>query len=149
MVAGGTEDGVAVAKSFRPHPRLIGLQRVIELLEVREDPPLAGGTWNSETFLPAIAKPFFVSEKFSSRSRSPKPNPVFAGWKNRSRCPNVKRWISALFPQCFSEHLLKFTDVIKEAYFARVSLAAYGYYRTPEIPDDRAAGRGKPIYYLE
>ena len=49
MVVGGTEVGVAVAKSFRPHPRLIGLQRVIELLEVREDPPLARGTWNSET----------------------------------------------------------------------------------------------------
>lgn len=25
MVAGGTEVGVAVAKSYRPHPRLIGL----------------------------------------------------------------------------------------------------------------------------
>ncbi len=43
---------------------------------------------------------------------------------------------------------LKFVDIIKEAYLARVSLAAYGYYRTPEIFYDRAAGRGKPFYYF-
>ncbi len=43
---------------------------------------------------------------------------------------------------------LRFVEVVKEAYLARVSLAAYGYYRTPEIFYDRAAGRGKPFYYF-
>jgi xanthine dehydrogenase molybdopterin-binding subunit B len=37
---------------------------------------------------------------------------------------------------------------VKEAYLRRVPLAAYGYYRTPEIHYDRAKGRGRPFYYF-
>ena len=41
-----------------------------------------------------------------------------------------------------------FRAVVKEAYLRRVPLAAYGYYRTPEIHYDRAKGRGRPFYYF-
>ncbi len=43
---------------------------------------------------------------------------------------------------------LPFADVVKKAYLARVSLSATGYYATPGIHYDRAAGRGKPFHYF-
>jgi xanthine dehydrogenase large subunit len=42
---------------------------------------------------------------------------------------------------------LSFTELVRRAYFARVSLSAAGYYRTPEIHYDRAAHYGRPFYY--
>ena len=39
-------------------------------------------------------------------------------------------------------------DVCEAAYQARVQLAATGFYRTPDIRYDRAAGRGKPFHYF-
>ncbi len=39
-------------------------------------------------------------------------------------------------------------EVIKTAYFERVSLSATGYYRTPDIHWDRVKGRGKPFHYF-
>ncbi len=41
-----------------------------------------------------------------------------------------------------------FADLIERAYMARVSLSATGFYKTPEIHWDRAAGRGRPFYYF-
>ena len=41
-----------------------------------------------------------------------------------------------------------FADVVKKAYTSRVSLSATGYYTTPGIHWDRAAGRGKPFHYF-
>jgi len=41
-----------------------------------------------------------------------------------------------------------FEEVVAEAYLRRISLSATGYYRTPEIHYDRAAGRGRPFYYF-
>jgi xanthine dehydrogenase molybdopterin-binding subunit B len=43
---------------------------------------------------------------------------------------------------------LKFSEVVTQAYFQRISLSSTGYYRTPEIHYDRAAGRGKPFHYF-
>lgn len=43
---------------------------------------------------------------------------------------------------------IAFNDFIKQAYFARVQLSAAGFYKTPKIHWDRAAGRGKPFYYF-
>ena len=43
---------------------------------------------------------------------------------------------------------LSFADVVKNAYLARVSLSTTGYYATPGIHWDRAAGRGKPFHYF-
>ncbi|MDP9812159.1 xanthine dehydrogenase large subunit [Rhizobium tibeticum] len=40
-----------------------------------------------------------------------------------------------------------FPDFIKQAYLARVQLSAAGFYKTPKIHWDRAAGRGTPFYY--
>jgi xanthine dehydrogenase molybdopterin binding subunit/xanthine dehydrogenase small subunit len=40
------------------------------------------------------------------------------------------------------------SDVAKKAYLSRISLSATGYYCTPDIHWDRAAGRGKPFHYF-
>ena len=42
---------------------------------------------------------------------------------------------------------LPFGKFIKEAYMARVQLSAAGFYKTPKIHWDRAAGKGRPFYY--
>jgi xanthine dehydrogenase large subunit len=41
-----------------------------------------------------------------------------------------------------------FSDFIKQAYMARVQLSAAGFYKTPKIHWDRAAGKGRPFYYF-
>jgi len=41
-----------------------------------------------------------------------------------------------------------FTELVRRAYFNRVSLSAAGYYRTPEIHYDRARHQGRPFYYF-
>ncbi|MFB2550569.1 xanthine dehydrogenase molybdopterin binding subunit [Ensifer soli] len=42
---------------------------------------------------------------------------------------------------------IPFPDFIRQAYLARVQLSAAGFYKTPKIHWDRAAGRGTPFYY--
>jgi xanthine dehydrogenase large subunit len=44
--------------------------------------------------------------------------------------------------------IISFRDLVKQAYMARVHLSAAGFYKTPEIHWDRAAGRGRPFYYF-
>ena len=46
------------------------------------------------------------------------------------------------------EATVSFEDVVRNAYLERISLSATGYYATPEIHWDRAAGRGKPFHYF-
>jgi xanthine dehydrogenase large subunit len=46
------------------------------------------------------------------------------------------------------ELALPFEKVTREAYLQQVSLAAAGYYRTPDISYDKASGRGKPFHYF-
>ncbi|HEY2816487.1 MAG TPA: xanthine dehydrogenase molybdopterin binding subunit [Casimicrobiaceae bacterium] len=43
---------------------------------------------------------------------------------------------------------IAFDELVKLAYFARVSLSATGYYRTPKIGYDRKTWRGIPFYYF-
>ena len=45
-------------------------------------------------------------------------------------------------------HSIPFADLIKKAYMARVHLSAAGFYKTPKIHWDRAAGKGRPFYYF-
>ncbi len=45
-------------------------------------------------------------------------------------------------------HALPFAEIVQEAYRARVSLSATGYYRTPRIDFDLAAMRGHPFFYF-
>src|SRR5689334_8172378 len=40
------------------------------------------------------------------------------------------------------DQLIDFTELVRRAYFSRVSLSATGYYRTPEIHYDRARHHG-------
>jgi len=44
--------------------------------------------------------------------------------------------------------VIPFNDFIHAAYMARVQLSAAGFYKTPEISWDRAAGKGQPFYYF-
>ena len=41
-----------------------------------------------------------------------------------------------------------FADLVKQAWFGRVSLSATGYYATPKIQYDRAKAAGRPFYYF-
>lgn len=47
-----------------------------------------------------------------------------------------------------ASHRFPFPDFIKQAYMARVQLSAAGFYKTPKIHWDRAAGKGRPFYYF-
>ena len=53
-----------------------------------------------------------------------------------------------VFQREFPEAKVSFAEVVKQAYLARVSLATTGYYATPGIHWDRAAGRGRPFHYF-
>ena len=44
--------------------------------------------------------------------------------------------------------LVAFGELARRAYMARVPLSAAGFYATPKIHWDRAAGRGHPFYYF-
>ncbi|MEY2563152.1 MAG: xanthine dehydrogenase large subunit [Verrucomicrobiota bacterium] len=43
---------------------------------------------------------------------------------------------------------IPFAELLQRAYFARTSLSATGFYKTPDINYDREAGRGKPFHYF-
>jgi xanthine dehydrogenase large subunit len=43
---------------------------------------------------------------------------------------------------------ISFNELVKLAYFARVSLSATGFYRTPKIGYDRKTWSGMPFYYF-
>ncbi len=45
------------------------------------------------------------------------------------------------------EHTMTFAELVKLAYFARISLSATGFYRTPKINYDRSTFSGRPFYY--
>ncbi|SEL27895.1 xanthine dehydrogenase, molybdenum binding subunit apoprotein [Colwellia chukchiensis] len=44
--------------------------------------------------------------------------------------------------QCFS-----FAEFVQQAYMARVSLSATGFYKTPKIHFDRSTAKGRPFFY--
>ena len=48
----------------------------------------------------------------------------------------------------FGAQEMTFDQLAKAAYLARVPLSATGFYATPKISWDRAAGRGRPFYYF-
>jgi xanthine dehydrogenase large subunit len=43
---------------------------------------------------------------------------------------------------------IPFGDLVKQAWMARISLSATGYYATPKIHYDRATASGRPFYYF-
>ena len=47
-----------------------------------------------------------------------------------------------------STKTLSFTQLVRDAYLARVQLTATGYWRTPDLQFDRERWRGKPFYYF-
>ncbi len=42
---------------------------------------------------------------------------------------------------------MDFAELVRRAYFKRISLSSTGYYRTPDIHYDRASHQGHPFYY--
>lgn len=45
------------------------------------------------------------------------------------------------------QDVVSFSALVRKAYMARVHLSAAGFYKTPKIHWDRAAGKGCPFYY--
>lgn len=45
-------------------------------------------------------------------------------------------------------HSIPFAELVHEAYVNRVALGAHGYYATPGVHFDRAAGQGRPFHYF-
>ncbi len=45
-------------------------------------------------------------------------------------------------------HTLTWESLVQKAYFARVSLSASGFYKTPKLDYDRASGKGRPFFYF-
>src|SRR4029077_1798722 len=41
-----------------------------------------------------------------------------------------------------------FAELIRKAYFARISLSSTGFYKTPKIHWDAAKGKGRPFFYF-
>ncbi|MDX2203684.1 MAG: xanthine dehydrogenase molybdopterin binding subunit [Hyphomicrobiaceae bacterium] len=86
------------------------------------------------------------------------------GMAARNACLAIKQRLSAFLAerhQCAPDEVaflpgrvrvkgeeLPFDAVIADAYRARVHLSAAGYYATPKIHWDRAAGRGRPFFYF-
>jgi xanthine dehydrogenase large subunit len=53
-----------------------------------------------------------------------------------------------IFCRTYPKDRIPFEEVVKQAYDARISLAATGYYRTPHIYWDPITGKGRPFYYF-
>ncbi|GGF70448.1 xanthine dehydrogenase molybdopterin binding subunit [Alteromonas lipolytica] len=82
----------------------------------------------------------------------------------QNACITIKERLAALFSEEFNVtadevifanghvmaggHSLPFTQLIQNAYMARISLSATGYYRTPKIFYDRDTGSGRPFFYF-
>jgi xanthine dehydrogenase large subunit len=43
---------------------------------------------------------------------------------------------------------MRFPDLVKQAYLARISLSSTGFYRTPDIHWDAAKAKGRPFFYF-
>ena len=52
-----------------------------------------------------------------------------------------------IFCPTYPQAQVSFSEVVKQAYGDRVSLAATGYYRTPNIHWNADTGKGRPFYY--
>ncbi len=63
----------------------------------------------------------------------------------RAACRVLKERL-APFREKFPQH--PFTQLVREAFFARVSLSATGYFRTPGLHFDRETFQGNPFYYF-
>ena len=66
----------------------------------------------------------------------------------RNACVELHRRLAPIFAELRCENREPtFAEVVERAYLQRVNLAAGGYYATPGIHWDRAAGRGRPFHY--
>jgi xanthine dehydrogenase large subunit len=70
---------------------------------------------------------------------------AFAAEIHQARPEDVE-WLPGCVRVGASE--MPFDELVKRAYFARVHLSATGFYKTPDIHWDRAAGKGRPFYYF-
>ncbi|QPG04594.1 xanthine dehydrogenase molybdopterin binding subunit [Salinimonas marina] len=49
---------------------------------------------------------------------------------------------------CLDQHQIDFAELVQQAYLARVSLSATGFYKTPKIYYDREQACGRPFFYF-
>jgi xanthine dehydrogenase large subunit len=120
-----------------------------------------GGTEMGQGLLIKVAQ--MVAEEFqidlervhitaTSTAKVPNTSPTAAssgtdlnGEAARAACRVLKERL-APFRQRFPDY--SFAQLAREAFLARVSLSAAGYWRTPEIHFDRGSFTGEPFYYF-
>lgn len=49
---------------------------------------------------------------------------------------------------CIGKQVIRFKDLVMQAYLGRIPLSATGYYRTPKIYFDAEKGQGRPFFYF-
>jgi xanthine dehydrogenase small subunit len=77
------------------------------------------------------------------------PSRVLADASSNSVPRNVRREARRTAPEAGALPIsVSFAEVVRKAYLERISLSATGYYATPGIHYDRAAGRGRPFHYF-
>jgi xanthine dehydrogenase molybdopterin-binding subunit B len=77
------------------------------------------------------------------------PSRVLADASSNSVPRNVRREARRTAPEAGALPIsVSFAEVVRKAYLERISLSATGYYATPGIHWDRAAGRGRPFHYF-
>ncbi|MDX6751530.1 xanthine dehydrogenase molybdopterin binding subunit [Geminicoccaceae bacterium 1502E] len=66
--------------------------------------------------------------------------------ENHQATPEEVQWLPGRVRVGGDE--IAFAELAARAYMARIQLSATGFYKTPKIHWDRAAGRGRPFYYF-
>ena len=60
----------------------------------------------------------------------------------------IRLFENRFFDVDLPESQISFAELVQRAYFARTSLSATGYYKTPQIHFDRETGQGRPFHYF-
>ena len=99
------------------------------------------------------------------RPPPPPPAPTSTAWRRRPAARMIKERLVAFAAEHWQVHAgpgrvpaatwcgsatrrCRSRSWCAHAYFGRVQLSATGFYKTPKIHWDRAAGRGRPFYYF-
>ena len=73
---------------------------------------------------------------------------ISAGHADASQLEDVQFEGDVVFDRAHPERKIDFPELCNQCVFQQVSLSAAGFYRTPDVHFDRAAGRGKPYHYF-
>ncbi len=72
---------------------------------------------------------------------------IISDYQKPAKPENIIFENDLVFDSEFPDLKYNFDELISKAYVSQVSLSATGFYKTPDIHFDRAAGKGKPFHY--